>query len=256
MDFHFFSITCLVVCLAYFIAGFIDAACGGGGLITVPALMAVGVPAHMIMGTNQSSIILGGFTSFFTYLKNKKIYYLSALSALPFSMLGSYIGAELNMLMPEKYLQFIMLGMVPILAVFLVVKKDIGTENQFDTLSKPRIVLTSCLIGFVVGTYQGFYGPGSGMFCMFCFSALLKMDMLHANGNTKLIVAFSTVVASLNYASSGNVIIEIVILATLFYGAGCYCGARYAIAKGTRGIRPIMFLMILVLMIKIVIDLF
>ncbi len=254
MNFQILSFTGLVVCCTYFIAGFIDSVCGGGGLITVPALMAVGVPTHMVMGTNQSSIILGGFVSFFTYLKSKKIYFLSAIAALPLSMVGSYFGAELNMLMPEKYLQYIMLGLVPVIAVFMIVKKDIGTTMEIETLSKPRIVLVSCLAGLAIGLYQGFYGPGSGMFSMFCFSVFLKLDLLHANGNTKFVVMFSTIVASLNYALSGNVILKIVILATIFNMIGSYCGAKYAIKKGTKGIRPIMFVIIAGLMVKIVMD--
>ena len=255
MEFHLISIPALLISAAYFFAGFIDAVCGGGGLVTVPALLAVGIPPHLLMGTNQASTITGSLCALYTYAKNKKIHLFSALISLPFAIVGAYLGSDLNMLIPEKSLQIIMLAMVPILAVVLLLKKDLGMENHIDELSRRKVMTYSILLGLFLGMYQGFYGPGSGMLALFAFSYFLKMDMLHANGNIKLVVTASCLMASINYAMSGNIIIKIVILATIFNTLGSRFGVKYALAKGSKGIRPMMFLVIAGLMAKIIVDL-
>lgn len=255
MEFHIFSIASLMLGAAYFFAGFIDSVCGGGGLISVPAMLAIGIPPHLMMGTNQASTIVGSLCALYTYVKNKKYHILSALAALPFALVGAYIGSDLNMLVPEKSLQIIMLALVPILAVILLLKKDFGSENHIDMLSKRKVVCLSIVTGLLLGIYQGFYGPGSGMLALFAFSCFLKLDMLRANGNIKMIIMASSLVASLNYALSGMIIMKIVLLATVFNILGSQCGAQYALKRGSKGIRPIMFLVIAGLMIKVIADL-
>lgn len=255
MDFELFSVAGLVIAAVYFFAGFIDSVCGGGGLVTVPALLAVGIPPHLIMGTNQSSTIVGSLWAFYTYLKNQKIHLFSALISLPFAIIGSYLGSELNMIIPEKSLQIIMLVMVPALAVFLVMKKNLGEENHIDELPQKRVAWISAVLGLLLGMYQGFYGPGSGMLALFAYSFFLKLDLLRSNGNIKLVITASCLIASLNYALSGMIIIKIVILATVFNIIGSRLGVKYALTKGSKGIRPIMFVVIAGLMIKIIMDL-
>ena len=255
MDFHFFSISGLLVSAVYFFAGFIDSVCGGGGLVTVPALIAIGIPAHMISGTNQASTIIGSFSALHLYIRNKKLHLFSALCALPFSTIGAYFGSNLNMILPEKSLQIIMLALVPILAVILVFKKDFGGDNHIDELSKRQITVRAVIIGFLLGLYQGFYGPGSGMLALFAFVFLLKLDMLRSNGTIKFVISASCIIASINYALSGMIIMKIVILATIFNTVGSRLGVKYALARGSKGIRPIMFMVIAGLMVKIVMDL-
>ena len=97
-----------LVCLAYFMAGLVDAVCGGGGLISIPVLMMTGVPVHSIMGTNQSAMSLGSIVSFLKFRKSGYLHWSSALAAAPAALIGAVIGARLNLLLPETVLQIIL----------------------------------------------------------------------------------------------------------------------------------------------------
>ena len=256
MNFQLLSLQGFVICAAYFFAGFIDAVCGGGGLITVPALMAIGIPAYFITGTNQASTVPGSFAAVYTYGKSGKYHLRSAAITIPFALIGSFAGAKLNMLIPERYLMFFMLAMVPLLAVFMLVKKDVGAKSHIETLSPRRIAVVSACIGLTLGTYQGFYGPGGGTFFLLAYALFLKLDLLKANGNTRIVVSFSSIVSSITYALAGRIVWPIAFAAMLLYMLGSYTGARFAIRRGSTGIRPLMFFVIVVLMGKVIYDLF
>lgn len=251
MDFHILSLQGLLICAAYLFAGIIDSISGGGGLITVPVMLATGIPASYITGTNQCSAFLGTYAAVYRYVKSKRVHFPSALVTLPFSVMGAVLGAKLNLLMPERYLEIFMIVMVPVIAGFLLLNKKLGEADRIDTLTKRQIVLRSMAIGLVIGTYQGFYGPGGGTFFMLAFAAFLKLSLVSATGNTRFIVSISSIASVLTYALSGVIIWKIVLAATLLYMLGSYIGAGLAIKNGSKLIRPITLGVTGLLLIKI-----
>ena len=255
MSVHIFSMQSLLCCLAFFFAGIIDAVCGGGGLITIPTMLAVGIPVHFITGTNQCSAWIGSGVAAYDYLKSGNIHLKSALITLPFSMLGSYLGAKLNLSVPEQYLRAFMIISVPLISIFLFTNKNLGEVDRVDEKSELSIVLWSAVLGFVLGGYQGFYGPGGGLFFMLAYAAFLKLSLVRATGNTRLIVAVSSITSVLTYAVSGTVIWNLALAATVFYIIGSHLGATLAIKNGIKVIRPMMFCVILLLFAKLVSDL-
>ena len=137
-----------IVFITYFIGGIVDAVCGGGGLITLPVLFAIGVPAHIAVGTNQTSILPGVVTSVVKFHKSGKIDIRNAIYAVPFGLIGGFAGAKLNLLVSEWYLQVILLVLIPVLAVFSILKPDAGAEDRSKENSKKKTVLLSAVIGF------------------------------------------------------------------------------------------------------------
>lgn len=254
MDFDLLSIQGLLCAFAYFFAGIVDSVCGGGGLITVPVMIMTGIPTHFITGTNQCSACLGAFAATYKYIKEHKIHLRSAIFTLPFAIIGSFLGAKLNLLVPEKYLETFMLVMVPIIAIFMIVNKKTGEEDHIDELSKGTISVRSSLIGLILGTYQGFYGPGGGMFFMLAYAIFLKLSLVRATGNTRTVVGMATLISTITYAFSGNVLWKLAFLATIFNVIGSYIGAILAIKKGSKIIRPIMFGVVAVLFVKILLK--
>lgn len=236
-----------LLCAAFFLAGIVDAVCGGGGLLTLPAFLAVGFPAHMISGTNQCSTMLGGTTAFLSYLHGGHIHWRTALPTAPLAILGAYLGARLNLLLPEALLEKLMIVLLPAAAAALLLKRDFGSENRADTLTTPRILAGSLFIGLVVGGYQGFYAAGAGTFFMLAFALVMRLDLISASGNTKLVALCSNITASITYTLSGSVVFSVVLPATLFNIAGNALGAQLAMRRGARLIRP-MFLGILALL--------
>ena len=236
-----------LLCAAFFLAGIVDAVCGGGGLLTLPAFLAVGFPAHLISGANQCSTMLGGTTAFLSYLRGGHIHWRTALPTAPLAILGAFLGARLNLLLPEEMLEKLLVFLLPVAAAALLLKRDFGSENRADMLTTPRILAGSLFIGLGGGGYQGFYAAGAGTFFMLAFALVMHLDLLSASGNTKLIALRSNITASITYALSGSVVVSVVLPATLFNVAGNALGAQLAMRRGARLIRP-MFLGILALL--------
>ena len=149
----------IIVFITYLLGGVVDAVCGGGGLITLPVLFAIGVPAHIAVGTNQTSILPGVITSVVKFHKSGKIDIKNAIYAVPFGLIGGFAGARLNLLVSEWYLQVILLILIPVLAVFSVLKPNVGTEDRSKENTRRRTIILSAVIGFSVGAYHAFYGP-------------------------------------------------------------------------------------------------
>ncbi|MCR5088212.1 MAG: TSUP family transporter [Oscillospiraceae bacterium] len=256
MSIDLISFQSLFCCLAFFFAGVIDSITGGGGLITIPVMLAVGIPVHYITGTNQFSAWLGTGVAAYEYVKSGNIHLKSALTTLPFAIFSSYVGARMNLLVPDHYLKIFMLVTVPIIAVFVFANKKLGREDHADEQPTSAVVLRAAVIGTVLGWYQGFYGPGAGMFFMLAYAALLKLNLVRATGNTRFVVALASVMSVFTYAASGAVIWNLAVAATVFNIVGSYLGANLAIKNGARIIRPIMLCVVALLIVKLVADIF
>ena len=247
MGFQILSLQGAVLALTFFFCGIIDAVCGGGGLLSMPMYMAIGFPAHVVTGTNQCSIFFGGATSLLRYMKAKRIHWPTAWLAGPLAILGAFLGARLNLIMPERILEIIMIVLLPVVTVIILMKPNFGAENRVHELTKQQYVFGSLFIGLVIGGYQGFYGAGSGTFFMLGFALLCRLDLTTASGNTKFVAFCANLASAATYALSGAVIWPAVLLATATNVAGSYIGAGIAMKKGAKVIRP-MFLFVLALL--------
>lgn len=245
----------ILCCLAFFFAGVVDSISGGGGLITIPVMLATGIPVHYITGTNQCSAWLGTGVAAYEYIKSGKVHFRSALITVPFAVIGAFLGARLNLMLPERSLKLFMLVSIPVLAVILLSNKQLGEADRADQQPASRVRVFSALIGLVLGAYQGFYGPGSGLFFMLAYAAFLKLSLVRATGNTRFVIAIASITSVLTYALSGTVIWNLAIAATAFNIVGSYLGASLAIKNGSRIIRPIMFAVVLLLIVKLIVDL-
>lgn len=247
MEFSVLSVQGAVLALTFFFSGVIDAVCGGGGLLSMPMFMAVGFPPHVVTGTNQCSIFFGGATSLARYAKRGHIHWPTAWLAGPLAILGAFLGARLNLIMPERALEIIMIVLLPIVTAVILAKPSFGAENRVSELSRTRHLLSSLFIGLVIGGYQGFYGAGSGTFFMLGFAILCRLDLTTASGNTKFVAFCANLASAATFALSGAVVWPAVVLATVFNVAGSYLGAGLAMKKGAKIIRP-MFLGVLALL--------
>lgn len=255
MDFALISWQSCAMSAVYFAAGLIDAVCGGGGLLTVPALMALGIPVHFITGTNQCSTVPGSLVSIYKYSKSGNVHFHSGIIAAVTAILGGIAGAELNMIIPERYLEIVMIALIPVIALTIFLKKDFGENDASESLSKPRLILYSCIVGFLVGAYQGFYGPGAGLLYMLAFTVFIKLNLVRASGTAKLASLFAALSSSITYAFSGLVIWQITVLGMVFYVLGSYLGSNLAVKNGAKIIRPLLLGVIALLFIKLVFKL-
>lgn len=243
----------LIVCPLVFVAGFIDAIAGGGGLISLPAYMFAGIPVHNAIGTNKLSSAMGTTITTIKYGLNGFINWKLAPFCALFALAGSSIGAQISLLISDFVFKIIMLIILPFVAFYVLKGKSWISEKQSFSLLKTLII--SVLIAFSVGIYDGFYGPGTGTFLLLLLTTFAHMKLQDANGTTKVINLTTNITSLVIFFINGTVIIWLGILAGIFGMAGNLLGARLFSKGGAKFTKPIMISVIIIFMIKIVVEL-
>ena len=245
--------TYLIVCPLVFLAGFVDAIGGGGGLISLPAYLIAGLPAHNAVATNKLSSSLGTTVSTARYIKKGHIDYKLGIPGIIASLTGAQIGSRIALLVSDEAFKIILMVILPVLALYILLKKDMqpAKENSLPFKLQLAIVIVAT---FLIGVYDGFYGPGTGTFLIIAYTALAKMDVLKAGGNTKLSNLTSNISSLVVFLMSGTVIIGLGLAASVFGILGNYLGAGFAIKHGAKGIRYVIIVVIALLFIKILVD--
>ena len=254
-DITILSMSTLIIFGGYFFGGIVDAISGGGGLIMVPALMATGMPPHLVVGTNQLSAIAGCGTALYRYAKSGNFDFRAARMALPFTLIGAVLGSRLNLILSEHYLQLVMVVLLPVLAAVSFAKRDFSDEDHSAEVSRRRMIIGTAAVGLIVGTYHAFYGPASGMFFLTGFAMVLRCGMLKANGNARFQLVACNLLAGIIYALSGYFCWKAILICTCGYLLGNWIGAGLATRNGARFIRPVYYVVLTALFIKLIADL-
>ena len=249
--------TCLIVCPLVFLAGFVDSVAGGGGIISLPAYLMAGLPAHLAAGTNKVVNGCGTLMATVKYFRNGKVRLRPAVVAAVAALLGSMLGAQLASMVSEAALETAMLVALPCVAVFLVVKRDFGRDDAPAAVIEPRReIIVSALIGLGVGCYDGLLGPGTGTFMILCFTAFLSMDLLTASGCSKAANLASNAGSAAVWILHGSVLWTLAAPAIVCNILGALLGARFAIRGGSKNIRGVMFVVLGLLFVKMLYELF
>lgn len=246
----------MIVCPLVFLGGLIDAVAGGGGLITLPAYLIAGLPAHIASGTNKCGNVFGTLLSTGRFLKRGDVHIPSAITGAAGALVGAWIGARLNLIMPERMLYYFMLIMVPVMAVFLLLKRNFGQEDRSGELSRLQLMSMALGIGLVIGGYDGIFGPGAGTFLMLAFTGMCRFDLLTASGNTKVANSASNMASLITFAFAGKVMWVVGIPAAVCGIAGNYVGSSLALKGGAKVIRPMFFVVLALLLIRLIYGLF
>jgi len=246
--------TLLYLAPLVFLAGFIDSAVGGGGTISIPAYLLTGMPAHLAFGTNKLSASLGTTVAAWRFIKNKAIDLRTAAISAIGALIGAALGSQFVLMLDDTTLRIMLIIALPCVAVFLVFRKDKFYESNQDGFSKQRITALASLIGFGIGLYDGIIGPGTGTFAIIAYNALMKYDLKTASGNAKVLNLSSNIASLVTFIIAGHVLFVVGLPAALFGIAGNYLGAGFAIKKGTKFLRPMLFVVLGLLMIRIIFD--
>lgn len=242
-----------LICGGVFLASVVDAIGGGGGLISLPVYLLVGLPYHHALGTNKMSSCIGTAASTFRYLKSGFVNWGLAAGAIVLALAGSYLGTTLQLHVDERYLQYTLLVVLPVVAaVMLLRKSQLPEEPGRIRPGVQRIVVWGS--SFVIGIYDGFYGPGTGTFLLMVYCYLGKMDVRTASGNVKLANLASNVGGVVTALFAGKVVVPIGLLAAVFSIAGHYLGAGMNIKNGSKIVRPVILIVLALLAVKVVTD--
>lgn len=240
----------LIVCPLVFLSGFVDAIGGGGGLISLPAYVFAGLPMYMVIGTNKLSSSIGTMISTIRYCRHTEIDWKLILPAIVLSLAGSACGSNLTLIVDESILEHLLIVALPV-AAFFVFRKNAFTADESHPASYRRKRLIAWVGAFIVGAYDGFYGPGAGTFMLIMLIGFAKMRTMEAATATKLINLTSNVTALVTFLINGKIVLALGLVSALFSMAGHFVGSSLVLKNGDRIVRPIILCVLALLFIKI-----
>ena len=242
-----------LICVGVFVAGFVDAIGGGGGIISVPMYLLAGLPAHYALGTNKTSSCIGTAVSTLRYIRHGYVNWLLGIPSIALALCGAYLGTRLQLMVDERYLKYMLLAVLPAVALVLLRQKKFPEEPGEIAPWKQRSIVWGASL--VVGVYDGFYGPGTGTFLLLIFCNLAKLDLRTASGNVKLVNLSSNMGALTTSLLAGKVLLPIGLIAAVFSMVGNWLGAGLTIKNGSRIVRPVIFTVLGLLAVKVILEL-
>ncbi|PTL76462.1 TSUP family transporter [Vitiosangium sp. GDMCC 1.1324] len=239
-----------LLCVAALTAGVVDAIAGGGGLVTLPALLATGLPPHVALGTNKGQSVFGAFAALVRFSRAGLVRGRLALVTFPLGLVGSFIGAALVLLMRPEVLKPVVLVLLVIVAAFLAFRRGPPPGERPEPPEK-RMLALGAVIALLIGTYDGFFGPGTGTFLIIAFSGLLGHGLTRASADAK-VVNFATNVAAVSlFAYRGVVLWYVALPMAVAQFTGAWIGAHLAVRGGDKLVRKVVLLVVTALVLKL-----
>lgn len=230
----------LILILAAFLAGLVDAVVGGGGLIQIPALFTVypGESPATLFGTNKTASVFGTANAAWGYARRVKMPWRTILPATGAAFAFSYLGAAAVAWLPRDAVRPLMLVLLIAAAVYTLKRKDFGQIHE-PLHGGRRELFYAALLGGVIGFYDGFFGPGTGSFLIFLFVRFFGFDFLHASASAKLVNVATNLAALAYFIPNGYLLPWLALLMALANICGSQAGTRLALKHGSGFIRKV-----------------
>ena len=242
----------LLLCAA-FISGFIDAIAGGGGLITVPSLLAVGIPPHMALATNKLQSTFGSSTAAFFFYKKGFFKFLEVALGLIFTFIGAILGAISVLFINANFLNFIVPFLLALILIYTIFAPNLGEKQTNAKMKKSVFYL---IFGLGLGFYDGFFGPGTGSFWTFAIIGLLGLAMKSAIAQTKAFNFASNLASLVVFIFSGQILWIVGLSMGVFQIIGSFVGAKFVIKKDVKLIRAFYLFMVTMILFSVVYKFF
>ena len=249
--------TLLTLAFFAFVAGFIDAVVGGGGLIQLPALLISLPKANLatVFGTNKIAALSGTSIAAIEYSKRIKFDYLLLATASFFAGLASYGGAKIVSHIDSNALKPFILVILIVIAIYTILKKDLGSTTTKDLSIKQQLLHLTWL-SLLIGFYDGFFGPGTGSFFVLGFVLVLGFEFIKASAYSKVVNCMTNITALIVFIKDGNFIIHLAILMAIFNMLGNAIGSKMALTRGNKFVRIVFLVIVLLMIIRYAYDLF
>lgn len=232
-------------------AGCVDAIVGGGGLITIPALFACGIPPHLALATNKLQSTFGSLTAVLAYRKSMHIEKIAL--GIFFTAIGAMIGTYSVLLINAESVKIIVLVFLVLIFLYTIFKPDLGHIHGKAKMSTTSFQI---IFGLLLGFYDGFLGPGTGSFWIFACVVLLGFNMKNASINTKILNFTSNIVALMVFLYSYEVLWKVGILMGVGQIIGAFIGSKFVLKTQGAFIKKLFLTMVALTMIKVAWDYF
>jgi len=235
------------------VAGLVDSIAGGGGLITLPVALALGMPPKIALGTNKFQASFGSFTAAYYYVRHKVVDLKRARVGVLFTLAGAAVGTWAVQQVGSELLGRIIPFLLMAIVVYTVITPRFG-----ETETTPRIAAFSfyLLAGTTLGFYDGFFGPGVGSLWAMAIVLGLGANLTRATGITKVMNFTSNIVSLLLFLVGGYVWFTAGIAMAIGQVAGARMGSRLVIAKGASIIRPIYIAIVVATTVKLLYNIY
>ena len=234
----------VILCIAAFAAGFIDAIVGGGGLIQTPATLITlpQYPVATLLGTTKIPSFIGTSMAAIQYARMVKLQWKLLAVMCSIALVAAYAGSKTVTIVSNSFMKPVIFFMLLAVAVYTYSKKDFGTAALKKNTGKNEWVYAA-LFALLIGFYDGFIGPGAGSFLVMFFISMLGFDFLKAGAHAKFVNLATNMGSIIFFGGSGHILFRYALPMAVFNLTGAMLGARLAILKGNQFIR-IFFLVV------------
>lgn len=241
---------CLLFAAALF-GGFVDSIAGGGGIITLPALLAAGLPPHVALGTNKLQSSFGSFTAAMRYRGGGMFRFRDLALGIACTAIGAAAGTVTIQILSADSLSRLIPVLLAAIFIYMLANRRIGVHARPHRMPAPVFYL---LFGLLIGFYDGFLGPGTGSFWTIAFVIWMGFDLRSATGHTKALNFTSNLVSLVTFVIAG----QVVILAGLVMGvgqvAGAWLGSHLVLHRGTGLVRGVFLCVVAATIAKLLWD--
>ena len=239
---------------AGFVAGAVDAIAGGGGLVTLPALLAAGFPAHLALGTNKGQSFVGTAAALIRFMRSGFVNLKRAPLLFLCGLGGALAGAALVLRLDPKVLRPVVLALLIAVAVFLALRRPQASPAPSKPLTG-QPTLWAAVAAAAIAAYDGFFGPGTGTFLIIAFSGILHLSMARASAEAKVVNLASNLAALTLFALRGVVLWQVALPMAGAQLLGGTLGAHLAVRGGDRVVRWVVLGVVVCLVAKLGYDL-
>lgn len=241
----------LILCAVAFSAGFIDAIAGGGGLLTVPALLTAGLPPHVVLGTNKLAATFGSFTASVTYYRKKLFNPAFWRRSMLYTAIGAVLGTVAVDMMSKAALEKILPLLILLAAIYSLFNRMQPDDRlQLPAVSK-KLFWQQRIQGLTLGFYDGIAGPGAGAFWMVSTMALYRINLLLTCGLARTMNFISNGFSLVAFIALGHVNFALGLAMGLCLMLGAWLGAHSAIKFGSRFIRPVFIIVVIAIALRL-----
>ena len=238
---------------AAFVAGLVDAIAGGGGLVALPALLAAGLPPHIALGTNKGQAVFGAASSAISFWRRRVVDRDRAALGFAAGFVGSLAGAWGVLTVPVRPLRVVVIVLLLVAAAIVLARRNVEPRPRAMTAAARNAALAA--IALVIGSYDGFFGPGTGSMLVVAFAVVFGDALTRASGNAKIVNLASNLAAMTLFAHRGVVVWRVALPMAAANALGAFTGAHLAVRKGDRLVRAVVLLVVAAIAVKLAVDL-
>ncbi|MGF1763250.1 TSUP family transporter [Aliivibrio kagoshimensis] len=234
------------------LAGVVDAIAGGGGLITIPSLLLLGLPPMVALGTNRLQAVIGELTTSLMFIFSKQLPTKGIVTGIFFTSIGALIGSFAVSIIDKESLEILLPIMMVAITVYSITSNKLkSTTTSIAKLSTPRFMV---LAGLIIGFYNGFFGPGTGSIWMLAFVILLGYTIKQATMATKPLNLVGNIASLILFIVLGHVDYTLGLIMGAGQIIGSIIGSKFVITYGTRLVRPVFISVTMMMTAKLIYE--